>query len=68
MLRKMPATFAFLVYLATHAAVEISPLGSPLSWRAAPMPVSSLAPCLVSWPSRNPQPPPVTSTSLPPIR
>ena len=68
MLRKMPCTDSFRVNFRTQSAVDSSSSGNPLSDRAAPSPDISLAPCRVSLDSRNPQPPPVTSTSLPPIR
>ena len=68
MLRKMPCTRSFLVYRDTHSAVVIWSSGRPESLRAAPMPATNLAPWRVSLLSRKPQPPPVTSTFLPPIR
>jgi hypothetical protein len=68
MLRKIPCTLSLPVNVPTQSAVDSSPAGSPLSDRAAPSPASSFAPRRVSLDSRNPQPPPVTSTSLPPIR
>ncbi|SKS06206.1 Uncharacterised protein [Mycobacteroides abscessus subsp. abscessus] len=68
MFRNMPCTPSFFVYFDTHSAVDISSSGSPESLRAAPIPLTSLAPWRVNLLSRNPHPPPVTSMSLPPIR
>src|SRR5690349_19884871 len=68
MLRKMPCTPSFLVHFDTHSAVEISSSGKPEPLRAAPIPLTSLAPCRVSFDSRKPHPPPVTSMSFPPMR
>ena len=61
--------FVFRVTCDTHSAVVRSrPRATPSPLRAAPMPLTSLAPWRVSLLRRSPHPPPVTSTSLPPIR
>jgi len=60
-----PVHASFLVYLETHLGGGHLIFGqAPSPTGAAPIPLTSLALVRVSLPSRNPQPPPVTSTFL----